>query len=84
MEIFVDCFIVAADQLSVFGRVVPSQGTTHGVGQSIGLGYIRNPEGLDDKWITDGTYELEVATERVSAQVHNGALYDPAMEQIKS
>ncbi len=34
-------------------------------------------------FVLDGSYELEVATERVPASVHLGALFDPKMTRIK-
>ena len=41
-------------------------------------------EGVATDWLTRGRYELEVATERVPAEIHLAPLYDPAMARIKS
>jgi sarcosine dehydrogenase len=61
-----------------------SGGWGYTVGVNIGMGYVRNPDGVSDDFLKTGTYELEVATERVSATLHAGVLYDPAMARIKS
>jgi 4-methylaminobutanoate oxidase (formaldehyde-forming) len=60
-----------------------SGGFGHTLGRPIGYGYVRNPAGLDAGWVTSGSYELEVATERVPATVSLKPLYDPTMSRIK-
>ena len=45
---------------------------------------MRDPNGVDHDLLNGGSYELEVATERVPCRLHHGPLYDPAMERIKS
>jgi 4-methylaminobutanoate oxidase (formaldehyde-forming) len=47
------------------------------------MGYIRNPDGLDKDFILSGSYELDVANQRVPCQVHLGALYDPRSERVR-
>ena len=37
------------------------------IGKAIGLGYVRNPDGVDDDFLTTGRYELEVAAARLAA-----------------
>ncbi|WP_149588286.1 GcvT family protein [Tabrizicola flagellatus] len=54
------------------------------VNRSIGMGYVRNPEGVTADWVLSGRYELEVATERVPAEVTLAPLYDPKMERIRA
>lgn len=61
-----------------------SGGYGYTIGQSIGYGYIRNAGGVDADFIRSGTYELEVATERVAARVHLEPLYDPKMQRVKA
>jgi 4-methylaminobutanoate oxidase (formaldehyde-forming) len=61
-----------------------SGGYGHTLGQSIGYGYVRNPDGVDRDYVLSGSYELEVATERVPCRVHMAPLYDPAMERVKA
>jgi 4-methylaminobutanoate oxidase (formaldehyde-forming) len=55
-----------------------SGGFGHTVGRSIGYGYVRRPEGVDRAHVLSGTYELEVATQRVPAEAHLDPLHDPA------
>ena len=39
--------------------------------------------GVDAAFLAAGSYELEVASERVPAQVHLGALYDAGNARVK-
>ncbi|GLK74895.1 FAD-dependent oxidoreductase [Methylopila jiangsuensis] len=58
-----------------------SGGFGHTLGKPIGYGYVRR-EGVDEAFVLSGDYELDVATVRVPARVHLGALYDPEMARI--
>ncbi|MFV2093176.1 MAG: FAD-dependent oxidoreductase, partial [Hyphomicrobiales bacterium] len=60
-----------------------SGGWGYTVGVNIGYGYVRHAEGVDDAFLSAGTYQLEVACEVVPAILHKAALYDPKMEKIK-
>jgi len=61
-----------------------SGGYGHTVGQAIGFGYVRNSYGVDDAWVRSGTYELEVATQRVPCTAFFAPLVDPKMEKVKA
>jgi sarcosine dehydrogenase len=61
-----------------------SGGYGYTIGRSIGYGYVRNPAGLDAEWVLDGTYELEVAGERVPATISLQPLYDPTNARVKA
>ncbi|MBQ4826034.1 GcvT family protein [Leisingera sp. HS039] len=61
-----------------------SGGYGYTVGQSIGYGYIRNPEGVDAGYVLKGNYELEAATIRVPCKVQLSPLYDPSMSRVKA
>ena len=61
-----------------------SGGYGHTVGHSIGMGYVRNPKGVTDDFVLSGRYELEVASERVPAEVHLTPLYDPQNVRVKA
>ncbi len=61
-----------------------SGGFGYTIGKAIGYGYVRNPAGVDFDFLKSGRYELEVATARVPATLHLGALYDPDMVRVKS
>ncbi|WP_424968771.1 GcvT family protein [Dinoroseobacter sp. S375] len=60
-----------------------SGGYGHTLGQSIGMGYVRATEPIDRDYVLSGDYELEVATERVPAQVTLSPLYDPGMDRVR-
>ena len=61
-----------------------SGGFGHTVGRSIGMGYVRNPEGVTADYVLSGRYELEVATERLPCDVTLAPLWDPKMARIKA
>ena len=61
-----------------------SGGYGHTIGKAIGLGYVRNAEGVDSDYLLAGNYSLEVATERVPCTLHLAPLYDPKMAKVKS
>ncbi|MEO8669598.1 MAG: aminomethyltransferase family protein, partial [Bauldia sp.] len=61
-----------------------SAGWGYTVAANIGLGYVKNPDGVTDDYLKSGAYELEVATERVPAQLHMGPLYDPANTKVRA
>jgi 4-methylaminobutanoate oxidase (formaldehyde-forming) len=58
-------------------------GFGHTVGRPIGYGYVRNPYGLDRAYVEAGSYELEVATQRIPANVFLEPLFDPGMVRVK-
>ncbi|MDE2218930.1 MAG: FAD-dependent oxidoreductase [Gammaproteobacteria bacterium] len=61
-----------------------SGGYGHTLRTSIGLGYVRRAAGVSREYLLGGSYELEVATERVRCALHLGALYDPALARVKA
>ncbi len=61
-----------------------SGGWGYTIGAGIGLGYVRNPAGVDDAFLAAGSYELEVAAARVPAKLHLAPLYDPASARARS
>jgi 4-methylaminobutanoate oxidase (formaldehyde-forming) len=50
---------------------------------NIGLGYVRNPDGVDKDYLQSGNYELEVAGERLPCELQLQPLYDPKMSRMK-
>jgi len=60
-----------------------SAGFGHTIGRSIGMGYVREPDGVTADYVLAGNYELEVATERVPCAVTLKPLYDPTMTRVK-
>jgi 4-methylaminobutanoate oxidase (formaldehyde-forming) len=61
-----------------------SGGFGHSIGKSIGLGYVRADHAIDADYVLSGSYQLEVATELVPANVTLSPLYDPEMSRVKS
>jgi sarcosine dehydrogenase len=61
-----------------------SGGYGYTIGRSIGMGYVRSVDVVTTDWIAAGSYELEVANQRVSADVTLRALYDPTNSRVKS
>ncbi len=61
-----------------------SGGFGHTVNKSIGLGYVRNPEGVTADYIRSGSWELEVATVRVPAEATLDPLHDPKMQRVRA
>ena len=60
-----------------------SAGFGHTIDRSIGMGYVRSDNPIDKDDVLSGTYELEVATVRVPAEVTLSALFDPKMEKVR-
>ena len=60
-----------------------SAGWGYTVKRNIGLGYVRDPDGVDADYVMSGDYELEVATERVPAEPFLKPLYDPEMKRVR-
>lgn len=89
------CFTVDDPDVVLLGREtiyrngekvgwLASGGFGYTINKSIGYGYVRNPDGVDAKYVTEGHYELEVATKRIKCGVHLQPLYDPNMSRIKA
>ena len=55
----------------------------HALGSAIGLGYVKNPEGVDADFVNSGRYEIEVACERIPAKASLRPLYDPKSERVR-
>lgn len=60
-----------------------SGGFGHSIGKSIGMGYVRNAEGVNRDYLLSGEYSLEVASERVPCKLHLAPLYDSTMAKVK-
>jgi 4-methylaminobutanoate oxidase (formaldehyde-forming) len=61
-----------------------SGGYGHTVGKSIGMGYVRLLGGVTEEFVLSGSYELEVASDRVPAQVTLASLHDPQNLRVKA
>ncbi|MGH7153417.1 MAG: aminomethyltransferase family protein, partial [Acetobacteraceae bacterium] len=57
----------------------------HTLGKPLALGYIENHGApVDDAFVTDGRYEIEIAGERVAAEVTLRPFYDPTGRRIRA
>jgi 4-methylaminobutanoate oxidase (formaldehyde-forming) len=61
-----------------------SGGFGHTLGRGVGMGYVEGEAPLDAAFLREGSYELEVATERVAATLHLRPLYDPDGVRIRT
>ena len=66
-----------------FAGYLSSGGYGYSIGKPIGLGYVRNPDGVDAAYLRAGSYELVVANERLAADIHLEPLYDPKNLRVK-
>jgi 4-methylaminobutanoate oxidase (formaldehyde-forming) len=55
----------------------------HRVNLSLGLGYVKNEDGVRNDWIDSGTWEIELAWKRYPAKVQLQSFYDPKGERIR-
>ena len=89
------CFTVDNKEVVLVGRetilrdgqpvgYLTSGGYGYTVGKNIGFGYVRNAGGVDDAFLTGGSYELVVAMERVPAKIHLEPLFDPTATRVKA
>jgi sarcosine dehydrogenase len=89
------CFTVEDPSITLIGREtlyrngqrvgwLSSAGFGHTVGCPIGLGYVRDPKGVDRTFLESGTYELEVAGTKVPCRTHLEPLYDPKNQRVKT
>ena len=53
------------------------------LGNAVGFGYLSNHDGISDKWILDGQYEIMVESRKIPAKVHLRSPYDPNNERPK-
>jgi 4-methylaminobutanoate oxidase (formaldehyde-forming) len=60
-----------------------SGGFGYSVGKPVGLGYVRNADGVDAKFLEAGRYELVVAEDVEPARIHLAPLYDPQSARVK-
>jgi glycine cleavage system aminomethyltransferase T/glycine/D-amino acid oxidase-like deaminating enzyme len=69
------------------GRLVgwtTSGGLGHTIGRPVAMGYVRSPEGVGDAALLAGRYEIEVAGDRLAAELHLRPPYDPAGERVRA
>ncbi|MCK5778576.1 MAG: FAD-dependent oxidoreductase [Rhodospirillales bacterium] len=55
----------------------------HTLGGAIGLGYVKNADGVDAAFVNDGRYEIEVAGRKFPADASLKPMYDPKSEKVR-
>ncbi len=55
----------------------------HTLGGAIGLGYVKNADGVDAAFINEGRYELEVCGVKYTATASLKPLFDPKNEKVR-
>ncbi len=89
------CFVPEDPDIVLLGREtiyrdgkrvgwLSSGGFGYTIGKPIGYGYVRNPDGVSEDFVLSGSYELDVARERVPCSVSLQPLYDPFMARVKA
>jgi 4-methylaminobutanoate oxidase (formaldehyde-forming) len=64
------------------GRVT-SAAYGHTLGAAIALGYLRHDAGVDEAFVTSGTFEIEIAGTRYAVQASLKPFYDPKSLRVK-
>jgi 4-methylaminobutanoate oxidase (formaldehyde-forming) len=67
-----------------FVGYLTSGGYGYTIGRPIGLGYVRNAEGVTPDWLAAGEYSLVVAGEKMAARLTLDPLYDPKSARVKA
>ncbi|HYB40831.1 MAG TPA: FAD-dependent oxidoreductase, partial [Candidatus Methylomirabilis sp.] len=63
---------------------VTSAAFGHTLGRAVAMGYVRNPGGVDRRFVESGRYEIELAGVRLSARPELRAPYDPAGSRLRT
>jgi 4-methylaminobutanoate oxidase (formaldehyde-forming) len=69
------------------GRVVGSVTSAafgHTLGRAVAMGYVRDPDGVDEARLAGGRFELDIAGDRVPARAGLAAPYDRRALRVKS
>lgn len=53
------------------------------VGTAVGMGYLKNPEGVTREWMETGKYEIMVEGKLKAAELHLSSPYDPGNQRTK-
>ncbi len=52
-------------------------------GRCLAMGYVNHPEGVTKGWLDAGTYEIEVALQRIPATASLRSFYDPENQRVR-
>ena len=68
---------------TLVGRIA-SGAYGHTLGRSVGLGWVANPDGVTEAFVTSGRWEIEIACERRSARAQLAPPYDPKSLRVRA
>jgi len=82
-----DAVLVGRETILRDGQAVgylTSGGYGYTIGQPIGYGYVRNPDGVTPEWIKSGSYTLVVTGDILPAQLNLAPFHDPAGQRVRA
>ena len=82
-----DAVLVGRETILRDGETVgylTSGGYGYTIGKSIGYGYVRSADGIDDDFLMSGTYELVVANQRIPARIGMEPFFDPSNSCVRT
>jgi 4-methylaminobutanoate oxidase (formaldehyde-forming) len=56
----------------------------HTLGRAVGMGYVASPDGVDERFVASGRWELEIACDRVAARAQLTPPYDPTSSRVRA
>jgi glycine cleavage system aminomethyltransferase T/glycine/D-amino acid oxidase-like deaminating enzyme len=56
----------------------------HHLGRAIALGYVEDAAGIDQNWVAEGGFEIDIAGQRFAAEASLKPLYDPQNIRVRS
>jgi len=88
-------FSVEAPNVTLLGREtiyrdgervgwISSGGYGYSIGNTLGYGYVRRAEGVDEAYLRSGSYELDVAGARVPARLSLEPFFDPRGVRVRA
>ena len=89
------CFTVDNPEIVLLGRetifrngekagYLASGGWGYTLDCNIGYGYVRHQDGVDDAYLAEGDYQLEIAGTLIPCRFHPRPLYDPQMTRVRA
>jgi len=63
---------------------VTSASYGHTLGRGVAIGWVRARAPVDDAFLRDGRYEIEIAGERFAATLHTRSPYDPTNSRVRA
>lgn len=89
------CFTVDNPEIVLLGRetifrngekagYLASGGWGYTLDCNIGYGYVRHQDGVDDAYLAEGDYQLEIAGTLIPCRFHPRPLYDPHMTRVRA